>query len=75
MTPHTPISSQATADGALAPEAGAPDVEVTLEMIEAAVPFAETTLQDYPIADFSIRLLVVGILERAMTYRRFRAKA
>jgi hypothetical protein len=52
-----------------APEAGAPETEVTPEMIEAALPFAETTLQDYPIADFSIRLLVEGVLRRAMLCR------
>jgi hypothetical protein len=58
---------KATASTTNAEEAGAP--EVTPAMIQAALPFAETTLQEYPIADFSIRLLVEGVLRRAMLCR------
>jgi hypothetical protein len=44
--------------------------EITPEMIMAGTEFAFVTLQEYPLADWSIQLLVEGILKRAMASGR-----
>ena len=40
--------------------------QVTKEMVVAGVEFAETQLHEVPLAPFSVRLLVEGILRHAL---------
>ena len=43
-----------------------PHFHVTKEMVVAGVAFAETQLDEVPLAPFAVRLLVEGILQHAL---------